>query len=253
MTTATVTKTIKVKIKRQDCKDSKPYFENFDIEHKPGLNIISLLMEIEGNPVNSKGEKTCPVSYESACLEEVCGSCTMVVNGKVRQACTTLIDQLNHPITIEPMSKFPTHRDLVVDRSKMFKNLKTVKAWTKLDGTYAAGPGPRVSQKVQEENYTLSRCMTCGCCLEACPQWTNDNTFIGAQAISQVVLFNSHPLGESLKDERTQALIDNGLQDCGNAQECVKACPKDIPLTDSIGRANREATVFSLMDWLRKS
>jgi succinate dehydrogenase / fumarate reductase iron-sulfur subunit len=93
--------------------------------------------------------------------------------------------------------------------------------------------------------------MTCGCCLEVCPQWTNDNGFIGAQAISQAVLFNSHPNGASLKNDRTQALIDNGLADCGNAQACVKACPKEIPLTDSIARANRMATGHSISEILR--
>ena len=70
------------------------------------------------------------------------------------------------------------------------------------------------------------------------------------QAISQAVLFNSHPNGESTKGDRTQALIDNGLNNCGNAQNCVQACPKDIPLTDSIARANREATTYTIEKWL---
>lgn len=248
---ATATKTIRFKIKRQDKPDSKPYYDEFEIDHRGGMNVISLLMETYANPKTCKGKETTPVSYESACLEEVCGSCTMVINGKVQQACTALVDKLSQPITIEPVSKFPVKRDLVVDRDRMFENLKTVKAWVQLDGSYDLGPGPRVSQKIQEENYTLSRCMTCGCCLEACPQWSNEGLFIGPQAISQAMLFNSHPNGESLKDDRTQALVDNGLNSCGSAQECVKACPKDIPLTDSIGRANREATVFSVLDFLR--
>ena len=87
------------------------------------------------------------------------------------------------------------------------------------------GEGPKVYPHEQERNYVLSRCMTCGCCLEACPQWTIELDFIGPQAISQAVLFNSHPNGKSTKDDRTQALIDNGLNNCGNAQNCVQACP----------------------------
>ena len=31
-------------------------------------------MDIQKNPVNSKGEKTTPVVWEQGCLEEVCGS-----------------------------------------------------------------------------------------------------------------------------------------------------------------------------------
>ena len=48
-----------------------------------------------------------PVVWECNCLEEVCGACTMVINGKVRQACTALVDALPQPIVLEPMSKFP--------------------------------------------------------------------------------------------------------------------------------------------------
>lgn len=242
---------VKFKVKRQDSPDTKSYYEDFEVPYEEGMNVISLLMGTREYPHTCQGEATQPVSFECACLEEVCGSCTMVINGKVRQACSALVDKLPQPITLEPMSKFPVHRDLVVDRSKMFEALKKVKAWIQVDGVYDLGEGPKVLPQIQEENYVLSRCMTCGCCLEACPQWTNDNGFIGAQAISQAVLFNSHPNGASLKDERIEGLIQNGLNDCGNAQECVKACPKEIPLTDSIARANREATVYSVLDWLR--
>ena len=71
----------------------------------------------------------------------------MVVNGRVRQACTALVDKLlqDNPQEIElrPMSKFPVVRDLVVDRSRLFQALKRVKAWIHVDGYFDQGPGPR--------------------------------------------------------------------------------------------------------------
>ncbi len=245
-------KTVKFKVKRQADPESKSHYDNFEVPYEEGMNVISLLMATRQYPKTSEGAATEPVSFECSCLEEVCGSCTMLINGKVRQACSALVDKIDQPITLEPMSKFPVRRDLVVDRSRMFESLKKVKAWIAIDGIYDLGEGPKVLPEIQEENYILSRCMTCGCCLEACPQWTNDGGFIGAQAISQAVLFNSHPSGASLKNERVHALIDNGLNNCGNAQACVKACPKEIPLTDSIARANREATEVLIHDLLRK-
>ncbi len=242
--------TVKFKVKRQDSPETAAYYDNFEVPLEEGMNVISLLMATRAQPETTNGKATTPVCFESSCLEEVCGACTMVINGKVRQACTALVEKLDQPISLEPMTKFPVKRDLVVDRSVMFENLKKVKAWIDVDGIYDMGEGPVVMPSVQEQSYILSRCMTCGCCLEVCPQWTYDNTFIGAQAISQAVLFNSHPNGRSTRDDRTQALIDNGLNDCGNAQECVKACPKEIPLTESIARANREATVHSITQFL---
>ncbi|MCH2227047.1 MAG: succinate dehydrogenase iron-sulfur subunit [Candidatus Caenarcaniphilales bacterium] len=242
--------TVKFTVKRQDEPDSKPYYDEFEVPYQAGMNVTTLLMETKQFPTTCEGKETTPVSFESGCLEEVCGSCTMLVNGKVRQACTALVDKLQQPIKLEPMSKFPVRRDLVVDRSNMFKALKKVKAWIEIDGVYDMGEGPKVYPQEQERNYVLSRCMTCGCCLEACPQWTNELDFIGPQAISQAVLFNSHPNGKATKGDRTQALIDNGLNNCGNAQNCVQACPKEIPLTDSIARANREATTYTIEKWL---
>ena len=81
------------------------------------------------------------------CLEEVCGACSMVINGRARQSCSAIVDQLEQPIRLEPMSTFPVIRDLQVDRSRMFDNLKRMKAWIPIDGTYDLGPGPRMPEK----------------------------------------------------------------------------------------------------------
>jgi succinate dehydrogenase / fumarate reductase iron-sulfur subunit len=39
-----------------------------------------------------------------------------------------------------------------------------------------------------------------------------------------------------------------GISDCGNAQNCVEACPKGIPLTTSIGELGRQATLKAFKD-----
>jgi succinate dehydrogenase / fumarate reductase iron-sulfur subunit len=173
----------------------------------------------------------------------------MNINGKIRMACSALIDQLQQPITLEPMKKFPVVRDLSVDRSRMFEALKRVKAWIDIDGTHNLGPGPRQSPKDQGTMYTLSTCITCGSCLEACPQVTKDNDFIGAASISQARLFNMHPTGKMNAEDRTRALMgEGGIADCGKAQNCVKVCPKAIPLTTSIAAMNREVTKLVVKD-----
>ncbi len=234
-------KTVKLIIKRQDTSDSKPYEETFEIPYRENLNVIACLMEIRRNPVNIKGEKTTPVVWDMNCLEEVCGACSMVINGRARQSCSAIVDQLEQPIRLEPMNTFPVIRDLQVDRSRMFDNLKRMKAWIPIDGTYDLGPGP--PEKKRQTAYELSKCMTCGVCLEVCPNVTENNKFVGAQAISQVRLFNLHPTGSMTKDERLNALMGTGgLQQCGNSQNCVNACPKGIPLTTSIAAMNRETT-----------
>jgi succinate dehydrogenase / fumarate reductase, iron-sulfur subunit len=237
-------KTVTLKIKRQDGPESASYEETFTIPYRQNMNVISALMEIRRNPVNANGEKTTPVIWEMGCLEEVCGACSMVINGKPRQSCTALLDQLEQPIRLAPMTTFPVVRDLAVDRSRMFDALKKVKAWIPIDGTYDLGPGPRMPENKRQWAYELSKCMTCGVCLEACPNVNSRSEFIGPAAVSQVRLFNAHPTGAMNKEERLEGLMgDGGLANCGNSQNCVQSCPKGIPLTTSIAAMNRATSL----------
>lgn len=245
-------RTIHLKIRRQGSPNDKPRWEEFRVNYRAGMNVIGALMEIQRNPVNIQGEKTTPVVWECNCLEEVCGACTMVINGKARQACSALIDKLTQPIVLEPLSKFPLIRDLMVNRQKMFDSLKQVKAWVEIDGSYPMGAGPRMSPRIQEWAYELSKCMTCGCCAEACPQVNHKSQFMGPAPLSQVRLFNAHPNGQSSKGERLDAIMgEGGITDCGNSQNCARACPKEIPLTVSIAELNKDTVVHGIKKWLK--
>jgi succinate dehydrogenase / fumarate reductase iron-sulfur subunit len=258
-----------VRVLRQDAPGESSYWERHRITYEPNLNVISVLQKVAAVATTAEGKSTAPVAWDCNCLEEVCGVCTMLVNGQTRQACSALVDKLlaEKPGSIElrPMSKFPVVRDLVVDRGRMFRALERVHAWIPVDGYGDRGPGPRESQQGQEVRYPLSECMTCGCCVEACPQFTkvelaqhsgesdeefaerkdkaHGEAFVGAAAISQAMLFNDHPTGHMNAGERLEALMGpGGLQVCGNAQNCVSVCPKEIPLTTSIARAGRQLT-----------
>ena len=249
---------IVVRIKRQEPREAgrgKPavHWDEFRIPYQQGLNIHSLLMLIQAHPVDAAGRPTSSVVWEYNCLEGVCGSCGMVINGKARLACTTLVDRLERPITLEPMGTFPVVRDLVVDRSRLFESFRRVKAWVPIDGTYPMGPGPRVAQEVQQERYVLSTCIACGICLEACPNVGPQSPFIGPAAINQVRLFNDHPIGRMHARERLQGLMnEGGIEFCGNVQNCVRSCPKGIPLTESIAAVNGQVNLLALAKLFRK-
>ena len=237
-------------ITRQDGPDSAPYKETFHVPYRKNMNVISGLMEIQKNPVNADGEPTAPVYWEMSCLEEVCGACSMVINGTARQSCSTLVDELEHPIRLEPMDTFPVVRDLIVDSERMFDALKQIKAWIPIDGTYDLGPGPRMPEKKRQWAYELSKCMSCGVCLEACPNVNDKSDFVGPAVLSQVRLFNAHPTGEMNASERLHGLMEEGrIAGCGNSQNCVQVCPKGIPLTTSIAAMNRATNIQSFKDF----
>ncbi len=264
---------INVRVLRQDGPNQPSYWECHQVTYEANMNVISVLQRIATQARTADGQNVAPVAWDCGCLEEVCGACTMVINGRVRQSCTALVDRLlnEDPAEIElrPMTKFPVVRDLVVDRARMFNSLERTTAWVPVDGYFDRGPGPKQSRQEQEQNYPLSQCMSCGCCLEACPQYNKIEVqrrpgetdseyetrkrsayakeFLGAAAISQIVLFNAHPTGKNIADERLETLTgEGGIQVCGNAQNCVSVCPKEIPLTTSIAKASRSATIFAL-------
>jgi len=264
---------IRVRVLRQDAPGEESYWERFTVPYEANMNVISVLQRIAALSKTQDGRRVAPVAWDCACLEEVCGSCAMLINGRVRMACSSLVDNLlkESPgeIELRPMTKFPVVRDLSVDRGRVFRSLQRVKAWVPVDDSYDHGPGPRISPEEQEDAYPLTTCISCGCCMEACPQFNKieltrredeseeafegrkqaayDKQFVGPHAISQAVLFNGHPTGGMNADERMEALTgQGGIQMCGNAQNCVAVCPKRIPLTRSIARAGRAATVWAI-------
>ena len=239
----------------------RQYFEEFELDLIPLANVISGLMEIQKNPVNRKGERVSPVTWEQGCLEEVCGSCSMLVNGMPRQSCTALVHKLikqtgSNIITLAPMTSFPLIRDLCVDRGGMYESLKKVNGWIDVDGSQTEDFGPKISPNKQQAMYVLSTCMTCGCCSESCPNVNSKNKFMGPAPISQARLFNMNPTGKMRANARNRILMEEGgIADCSNTQNCVQVCPKNIPLTESLavmgGQVAKQAArdLFSISDY----
>jgi succinate dehydrogenase / fumarate reductase iron-sulfur subunit len=269
------TRTFDVMVLRQDGPQQPSYWQRHTVQYERDMNCISVLQKIAARSRTSDGHLVAPVAWDCNCLEEVCGACSMVINGRVRQACTALVDRLleeRPEIELRPLGKFPVIRDLMVDRSRMFETMKKIRAWLPVDSYDDLGPGPRQSQEDQQLAYQLSKCMTCGCCLEACPQYLKvelqrkdgetdeqfaarereayDRSFMGPFSFALIDLFNTNPVGKMNSRERLDALVaEGGIQVCGNAQNCVKVCPKEIPLTTSIARAGRVATWHTLKKW----
>ena len=240
-------KTVKFIIERQDSPTSNPYTQEFEIPYRPALNVVASLMEIQKNPVTTDGKKVAPVVWECNCLEKVCGACMMVINGRARQACCALIDELEQPIRLQPARTFPVIRDLLIDRSVMFESLKRVQAWVEVDGSWEVKDAPIQNPDTATTAYEISHCMTCGCCLEACPNVGPQSDFIGPAPTVQAYLFNLHPLGKFDAPKRLEALMGKGgITSCGNSQNCVEVCPKQIKLTTYLAQLNRDVNKQAL-------
>src|SRR5699024_10967810 len=125
-----------------------------------------------------------------------------------------------------------------------------IKAWIPIDGTYDLGEGPRMPEKKRQWAYELSKCMTCGVCLEACPNVNDKSDFIGPALLSLPRLYNAHPNGEMNKEDMLHGMIDDGVvSGCSKSQNCVQVCIKEISLTTSIATMNRDRNIQAFIDF----
>ncbi|MBF0104629.1 MAG: succinate dehydrogenase iron-sulfur subunit [Deltaproteobacteria bacterium] len=231
---------VRLKIKRQDSDVAAPYWEYFEVAADPFMTVVSALRALRKRPVNMEGRAVAPVLWDCQCLEKKCGSCTMVVNKRVRLACTTLLEGLTQPVTLEPLSKFPVIRDLVVDRKKDIDNQKRLHLWPAVDG-FDAGYGALQLYKKNNLADAVVRCIDCGACLEACPQYHLSADFVGAKILAQVYRLHVCVNGRAEDGLRFNQLNNpGGVHDCDNIQNCVRVCPLDIPMADAIAQIKRQ-------------
>jgi len=229
---------ILIKIKRQDDPDDIPYWEMFEIPYVPFMTVGDLLGIIRGNPVTSDERPTTPVVWDCACREAVCGSCAMIIDGKAALACKTRVEDCKKPIVLEPLSKFPIVRDLRVDRGSMFDEIERSSCWVEVDGIgdLSQANDPVMTKGNVERGLveSMSGCVMCGLCLEACPQVNDRSKFAGSFLFAQVLVLNQHRIGKAGSEARLTRLAKRGgVSDCGGAHNCEAVCPRGIPLVQA--------------------
>lgn len=232
-------KNVLFKIRRQEKPGAQPYWELFDLKFIEGMTVAMALEMIQKKPVNADGRAVSPVVWTNACQDKLCSACFMLINGKPQAACQTPVHDLFQPITLQPLSKFPVIRDLVVDRSRVEQDMKRLHAWSKLDAYHATNEHRNPCES-NESSVTASCCTSCGACLEACPQYHASSAFVGPMLLLRC---HQHLLSARSADHKQGMLealaADGGVFDCCNVQNCQRVCPQKINMTETIGLLKR--------------
>ena len=181
------------------------------------INAAGNYTDLDGNPVSE-------ITWEHSCLQQKCGACAMVIAGSPRLACSAFLRDYvkKGTLTIEPLKKFPLIRDLLVDRTILFDNLKTMSLWAEADHA----PGP----KRQEDVYDAARCLQCGCCLEVCPNVDLLSPFKGAAGFVPAARLLSTVSGSDRKRVR-ESYLKHSYAGCGKSLACSAVCPAEIDIT----------------------
>ena len=155
----------------------------------------------------------------------------MVINGVPALACETFIDEVKgEELRLEPLSKFPVIADLIVDRSIIYEQLLSAKAY--LEQVAAS------DHRQHTQQYSVAKCLKCGLCLEVCPNYHPDGDFFGA------VLANESYLIASQSTEKKPQVVKEYKKHfgagCSKALSCQSICPMKIETITSIMRMNRK-------------
>lgn len=223
---------MRVKVLRQVSPGSKPYWETFEYDGPQTNSVGGVLdyLNYHDDIIDINGRKTTRIGWECSCLQGMCGSCAMVINGKPALACETFVRDLRgREIVIRPLTKFPVIHDLVVDRSSIHENLK--KANVCIEQYHPSGDSDRIQQ------YTAAKCLKCGLCLEVCPNYVNGKTFFGAAFANDCYLVMSR--NRSKADMIGGIYAEHFGNACSKSLSCMDVCPMKIPTLSSIARLNR--------------
>ena len=221
-----------VRIKRQRDAESEPYWQSFFVDTEPTMTVSALLdrLNYTDDLYDAQGEPAPRIRWECSCLQKLCGSCAMLINGAPRLACAVFLRDLpEYELTLEPLSKFPVIADLMVDRSIIEEELKEAKAYLGAFELPRAKDIPRL--------YAVAKCLKCGLCLEACPNYVRGKRFFGALFANEMYLLALQS-SDRMLDLRAE-YADHFASGCSKALSCTDVCPAGIDTLSSMAAMNR--------------
>jgi succinate dehydrogenase/fumarate reductase iron-sulfur protein len=216
-----------VRIKRFNPEtDERPYWATYEVPFVKTMTVIEALEYLW-----DQGEY---IAFRANCREFTCGSCAMLINEKPRLACDT---PLEDNMTLEPLSRYPVLKDLVVDTEKVIDKIKELMYWPETNDREAEF---QVSKEALEHfGEIFSRCIECYCCLEACPASSSeDSQFDGPMHLLQIARASYHPLD---KKNRTLQASERGIWACVSCFECGEVCPVNLSPGNEITKFRRQA------------
>lgn len=217
------------KILRYDASEpgKEPAFATYRIKVIPGLTVLAMLIRI-------RDEIDGTLSFRSSCRSAVCGSCAMVINGRIDLACRTQVASFNkNEIILEPLPNLEIIRDLVVDLTPFWAAYEKIKPWL-----IRRSPDPdKEVPQTEEERSRIDQyvnCMLCASCYGACPVLARNPDYAGPAALAKLARF-----ALDSRDERPYSVLEGvndekGVWGCDTMLRCIDACPKDVRPTDGI-------------------
>ena len=227
-----------INILRFDPNDPEdfPHMESFEIEEAHGMTLYVALNEIREHHDNA-------LKFDFVCRAGICGSCSMLVNGRPTLACRTLTKKLDSHITLAPLPLFELIGDLSIYTGKWMRGLnERLETWIhdKEDELQVDKLEQKMEPELADEIYELDRCVECGCCVAGCGTIQMKPDFVGAVGLNKVARYHLDPRDKRSDEEYYELIGDeDGVFGCMTLLGCEDVCPKDLPLQSKIAYLRR--------------
>lgn len=229
---------------RRASAEARPYWQEFAYEAAGRQSVSQVLAALnEREPlVDVAGKPAARIAWECGCLQQICGACSMRIDGRPALACNTFVDTGRaRVLTVEPLRSFAVVEDLVVDRAPIFSALRAA-------GLYGAEPGgseaagsaaaARPPDATYDQRMRAAMCIKCGLCLEVCPNFSAGGSFVGAAGANDAFVLAKDPSNPERGRVR-QAYERFFAAGCSKSRACEAVCPMQIPTLSSIAGMNR--------------
>ena len=208
--------------------------ETHTVEVSPQASVLDALFALQRGPCAD-------LAFRFSCRVGMCGSCALIVNGRERLACSTIVRSVGSELHLEPLRNLPVTRDLAVDLEPFFGAYRRVLPQfvprKDLDGFY---PLPHSSREWQALNHQ-PQCIDCGACYSACTLVTLHPRYVGPMALNRALNLLVDPR-EGARAKRLEAVGgEGGAFRCHTLGNCREVCPRGISPTHSIQRLKRLA------------
>jgi succinate dehydrogenase / fumarate reductase iron-sulfur subunit len=240
------TMNLTLRVWRQKNAQDEGRFETYEAKNiSPDQSFLEMLDAVNEDLITAGKD---PIAFDHDCREGICGMCSLVINGRAhgpdsgKTTCSLHMRRYKDgdTVTIEPFraKAFPVLKDLVTDRGA-FDRIIAAGGYTSVKtGSAIDANALPIPQENAELAMDAAACIGCGGCVAACPN-ASAMLFLGAK-VSQMTLL---PQGQPERTRRVLRMVEThdaeGFGNCTNEYECMKACPKEIHVSN-IARLNRE-------------
>jgi len=220
----------------------KPHFETHRVALAEKASVLDALFTLQRGP--------CPdLAFRFSCRVGMCGSCAMVVNGRERLTCSTLVETVGTELHIEPLRNLPVVRDVAVDLNPFFaayrRSMPHFIPRDDLDpDAFYAIPHESDEWKALDHQ---PQCIDCGSCYSACTLVTLNPRYLGPMALHRALNLVADPRDKARTERLSLVSGEVGAFRCHTLGNCRDVCPRGISPASSIARLKR----LSVIEWIR--